>query len=139
MKTVYYYDGDGKFSNVEIVEGVSVLYIMRVISTSFSQGDTIEKEELSITKYFRRYGSPIYIATRNEFEAKCLIKNHIDLDYHAEIICDKHQFTWNKGYTKSVHEDLRDKLLREYNFKNLVPSVVIDEYTPHSLKVSLYI
>ena len=142
MKTVYYYDAEGKFSSTEVHEECNTLSI----DTSECEGVTDLRAYytrttilLPIHRYNRRYGAVINIACRSEFEAKCLISNHLDLDCHAEVTCSSYGYVKGSDYQKAVDDSLRDKLFKTHQFINLVPHFIVEPITPHMLKVSIHI
>ena len=142
MKTVYYYDAEGKFSSTEVHEGCNTLSI----DASECEGVTDLRAYstravilLPIHRYNRRHGAVINIACRSEFEAKCLISNHLDLDYHAEVTCSSYAYVEDSDYQKAVNDSLRDKLFKTHQFINLVPHFIVDSISPHTIKVSIHI
>lgn len=112
MKTVYYYDGEGKFSNVEVSDDGNVLSVVELVDTNVS--GYYANKKLPITKYKTRYGETIWIASRNKFEAKCLINNHLDLDIHIQTSYPTHVYS---EHSNSIHDDLLNRLVHKTKSK----------------------
>lgn len=117
MKTVYYYDAEGKFSNIEVHDGDNLLKVLEqedIRVVSFTEPIMCKMLVLPITTYKTRYGETICIASRNEFEAKCLINNHLDLDIHIETSYPTHVYS---EHSNSIHDDLLNRLIHETKSK----------------------
>lgn len=71
-------------------------------------GMSLEMITLPITQYRTRYGDTIWIATRNDFEAKCLIKNHLDLDIHFETSYPTYVY---EEHHLAIKDELMNRLL----------------------------
>lgn len=116
MRTVYYYDVEGNFNSAVVEDRDSLLLISEITSKIVSAREPImcEMFTLPITKYQTRYGDTIWIATRNDFEAKCLIKNHLDLDIHFETSYPTYVY---EEHHNNIKDDLLNRLVHQTKHK----------------------
>lgn len=114
MKQVYYYNEEGEFSSQVMQDGDDRLKILeqedKIRAVSFTEPLMCKMLVLPIVEYKTRHGDIIYLASRNDFEAKCLIKNHLDLEIHIETSYPA--YVYNE-YSNSIHDDLFNRLVHK--------------------------